>query len=97
MYTLQAVYDLRSKGIFHGFLHNPENFFIECNRKKIKLVYLAYENMEPKTSAYIEVHQNDILAISDMIFDQILGGRIGKEYPEDLEDLYRWLSPDMRF
>ena len=60
-------------------------------------MYLAYENMEPKTSAYIEVHQNDILAISDMIFDQILGGRIGKEYPEDLEDLYRWLSPDMRF
>ena len=94
---LHAVYDSHSKGIFHGFLHHPENFFIECNRKKIKLVYLVYENMEPKTSIEKDVRQNDMLAMSHVIFDQILGGRIQKKYPEDLEDLCRLLSDDMSF
>ncbi|KAK4579747.1 hypothetical protein RGQ29_029421 [Quercus rubra] len=94
---LKVVFDFHSKGTVHGFLHHPENFFIKFNCEKITHVCLEHENMEPKTSACIEKYQKDILAISDMIFDQILGGRIGKKYPEDLEDLYKLLSPDRRF
>lgn len=93
---LHAVYDYHSKFGFHGFLHHPENFFIECNDKKIELVHLLHENMEPKT--YVkDVCQNDMLAVSHVIFDQILGGGIGKKYPEDLEDLRTLLFDDMSF
>ncbi|KAK4579743.1 hypothetical protein RGQ29_029417 [Quercus rubra] len=94
---LKAVRDWHSERSVHGFLHHPENFFIKFNQEKITHVHLAHKNMEPKTSARIEVYQNDILAISDMIFNQILGSRTRKKYPKDLEDLQRWLSPDMRF
>lgn len=60
-------------------------------------MYLVYEIMEPKTSTKKDVRQNDMLAMSHVNFYQILGGRIGKKYPEDLEDLCRLLSDDMSF
>ena len=53
--------------------------------------------MEPKTSTEKDVRQNDMLAMSHVIFYQILGGSIRKKYPEDLEDLCRLLFDDMSF
>lgn len=94
---LHAVYDSHSKGIFHGSLHHPENFFIKGNHEEIKLVYLSYEKMELETSTNEDLRQRDMLAMSHVIFDQILGGGIGKKYPEDLKDLWNLLLDDMSF
>ncbi|GMY08280.1 hypothetical protein FCV25MIE_03519 [Fagus crenata] len=98
---LVAVYNLHSKGICHGFLDNPENYFIQCEEpnheghEKIKLVHLIHEIRIPNIFERQQLQREDMLALREVIFEGILRG--SNEYPEDLSNLFSLLSHDTNF
>lgn len=103
---LNALYKLHKNGSFHGFLHHPENFAMDSDElviggdhKEIKHISLIHANVEPDQSICLSGDgnpqvgkKNDIRAISDVIFNQILRGKCAKSYPKDLRNLYSWLQ-----
>ena len=103
---LRAVYELHSDGSFHGFLYHPENFAIQYDEsviggdhKKIKRVFLIHENWELNQSFGVPTNneielgkKNDMLAVSNVIFNQIINGRPLSCYPQDLQKLHGLLE-----
>lgn len=100
---LNAVHKLHKNGSFHGFLHHPENFAMDSDElvigghhKKIKHLSLIHANLK---SGYLPGDgnlqvgmKNDIQAMSDVIFNQILRGEQAASYPPDLRHLYSLLQ-----
>ena len=96
---LRAVYELHLDGSFHGFLYHPENFAIQYDElviggdhKRIKRVFLLHEKGNESsrvlTNNEIELgKKNDMLAVSNVIFNQIIKGRPLSCYPQDLRNL----------
>ena len=103
---LNAVHKLHKNGSFHGFLHHPQNFAMESDElvigghhKKIKHISLIHANVEYDPSVCLlgdgnlqEGMKNDIQAISDVIFKQILRGERATSYPPDLWDFHSRLQ-----
>lgn len=83
-----------------GGLENAENYMIkfvtnyECRIEQARAdVTFRYKNMKsvmPKPENVEEGQQNDIWAVSTIVFGKILEG-IYEEYPSDLQDLYKML------
>lgn len=97
---LISVCDLRQKNAFHGALENLENYMIkfvpnyqgrmEQARADVTFRYKNMESVMRKTNIVEEGQQNDIVAVSKVIFGKILEG-LYTEYPRDLQDLYEML------
>ena len=102
---LHAVWELHSHERSHEFLYHLENFAIQNkelviggDHKKSKHVFLIHQNHELKDSSGVSENNNtqlgDRLAVSKVIFDQILGATTFKEYwyPQDLKKLRELLE-----
>ena len=101
---LHAVCELHSHKRSHEFLYHLENFAIQNklviggDRKKSIHVFLIHQNHELKDSSGVSENNNtqlgDRLAVSNVIFDQILGATPSKEcrYPQDLKKLRELLE-----
>jgi len=98
---LHAVRELHSHGSSHGFLNHPENFAIQekdlvigGDHKKSKRVFLIHENHDSSgVPTNNNTQQGDRLAVSNLIFDQILGATDEEWwYPQDLQNLRELLE-----
>lgn len=94
---LNAVHKLHKNRSFHGFLHHLENFVMDSDElviggyhKKIKHISLIHANVKGGRSvANLEAGmKNDIQAMSNVIFDEILKGESDAFYPPDLKNLH---------
>ena len=97
---LRAVYELHTYNSFHGYLFHPENFaiydesVIGDDPKKIKRVVLIHANCEfnqrfanPDNNAIEKGKKNDMLAVLDVIFNQIIKYEPDLKCPKDLQKL----------
>lgn len=111
---LNAVHKLHKNHSFHGFLHHLENFAMDSDElviggyhKEIKHISLIHANVECGQSVCLsgdgnlEVgKKNDIQAMSNVIFNEILKGEPDTYYPPDLKHLYcllqnsSWIDTD---
>lgn len=102
---LRAVFELHTENSFHGFLYHPENFaiydelVIGSDHKKIKRVFLIHANCElnqpfaaPNRQAIEEGKKNDMLAVLDVIFNQIIKYEDDSRCPKDLQKLCELLK-----
>lgn len=97
---LRAVCELHSHGFSHGFLYKLENFAIQDtdlviggDHKKGKRVFLIGGNHELNVPTNNNTQQDDWLALSNVIFEQILGATDEEwRYPQDLQNLRNLLE-----
>lgn len=103
---LNAVHKLHKNGSFHGFLHHLENFVMDSDElviggyhREIIHISLIHANVESGRSVCRsgdgnpEVGmKNDIQAMSNVIFNEILKGEPDTSYPPDLKNLYSLLQ-----
>lgn len=102
---LHAVYELHTDNSFHGFLYHPENFaiydesVIGSDHEKIKRVFLIHANCElnqhfaaPNSESIEDGKKNDMLAVLDVIFNQIIKYEPSLRRPKDLQKLHELLE-----
>ena len=102
---LHAVYELHTNNSFHGFLYHPENFaiydesVIGGNHEKIKRVFLIHANCDlnqgvaaPETKTIENGKRDDMLAVLNVIFNQIIIYEPNLICPRDLQKLHELLE-----
>ena len=95
---LCAVHECHFKNYFHGLLYHPENILIHDDKsviggdcKEAKHIFLTYANVNKNTDFGGPTKEDDMFALSHVIFNQILKDS-PSHYPKDLQELHELLS-----